>query len=161
MAVNGAEIAAISAGAAVLGAVVGGSVQLLVVWRQQVHERAERRRAQKQEVYREFLRLISGMPDLVARAMETDPDAVESLVRKEFTQNFDRLRADLSLVATRDVLDHVLNLWIACNKAFDDYRPQPEGPEDAPRTFGDLFADDAAELFDVTAEAMAKDADAV
>jgi hypothetical protein len=159
--VNATAIAAISAGAAVFGALVGGGAQLLVVRVQHRHDQAERRRAQKREIYRDYLHLVSGMPDLQVRT--TGHPESTAMLRTEFTEPYDRLRGDLALFGTPEIRQGVEAVWIACEKAFDDYdrlrQEDMSGLVEQSEAIRRAFDRNVAQPFSDMAKAMAKDSD--
>ena len=102
-------------------------MQLLVVSRQHAHDRAERRRAQKREVYREYLHLVSRIPDLTAQLETVGRVGGLAALRTEFTEDYDRVRADLALFGTPEIRQKAEGVWDACSGALGEYDRQRGG----------------------------------
>ncbi len=165
VAVSGAEIAGITAGAVVLGALVGGGTQMLVVSRQHAHDRDERRPTQKRDVYREYLHLVSRIPDLTARFETVGRSGGFRALRTEFTEDYDRLRADLALFGTPEIRQKAEPVWEACRSALDEYDRRGSevvtrtGEQFNPELIRVLFERHVDQAFEVLGRAVAQDTD--
>jgi hypothetical protein len=95
-------VAAIAAGAALLGAIVGGAAQLVVLWLNRRHALDDARRARKLDLYSRLLHLVWGFPNLMDQALPKGPP--ESYrIQAEFVEASDRLSVELLLHGTEDV----------------------------------------------------------
>lgn len=157
MSASNLTIGLIAGGAVVGGAAIGGAAQAWVAWTTRTHDRKERRRRQKVDVYRDALRIGYSVPTVIREALPLDQ--VQQRARLlEFGARLAEIRADLSMVASlrvRDIFDEIPGALETMRKA-GLANPDPEGVDVATQK---NFEEHVHPVLRRLADAMAEDSD--
>jgi hypothetical protein len=156
MSTSDLTVGLIAGGAVVGGAMIGGLAQTAVAWRQRVHDRRERKRSQRVEVYRDALQLIYSIPGVFREGLPLDPANQKARV-DAYASKVDLIRADLGMFAPRPIRE-LFNEVSDALFALRDWSTDPH-PGGVYVDFQERFYKHVQPVARRLADAMAADAD--